>query len=86
MLHPYEATAEQSAEQWVSAAEKWSGGFDALIHCAGVLHQTPLLFLDHQQEVGSGCVDQCHKPWRLTRAAWLHLVATGRGVSRCWCP
>ena len=80
MLHPYEATAEQSAEQWVSAAENWSGGFDALVHCAGVLHQTPLLFLDQQQEE----LDQLWSvnvmgPWRLTRAAWPQLIATGQG-------
>ena len=80
MLHPYEATAEQAAEQWVSAAETWSGGFDALVHCAGVLHQTPLLFLDQQQEE----LDQLWSvnvmgPWRLTRAAWPQLIATGQG-------
>ena len=80
MLHPYEATAEQAAEQWVSAAEQWSGGFDALVHCAGVLHQTPLLFLDQQeQELEQLWSVNVMGPWRLTRAAWPQLMATGQG-------
>lgn len=80
MLHPYEATAEQAAEQWVSAAEQWSGGFDALVHCAGVLHQTPLLFLDQQeQELEQLWSINVMGPWRLTRAAWPQLMATGQG-------
>ena len=80
MLHPYEATAEKAAEQWVSAAEQWSGGFDALVHCAGVLHQTPLLFLDQQeQELEQLWSVNVMGPWRLTRAAWPQLVATGQG-------
>ena len=80
MLHPYEATAEQAAEQWVAAAEQWSGGFDALVHCAGVLHQTPLLFLDQQeQELEQLWSINVMGPWRLTRAAWPQLMATGQG-------
>jgi len=80
MLHPYEATAEKAAEQWVSAAEQWSGGFDALVHCAGVLHQTPLLFLDQQeQELEQLWSINVMGPWRLTRAAWPQLMATGQG-------
>ena len=80
MLHPYEATAEKAAEQWFSAAEQWSGGFDALVHCAGVLHQTPLLFLDQQeQELEQLWSINVMGPWRLTRAAWPQLMATGQG-------
>ena len=44
------------------------------------MHQTPLLFLDQQQEE----LDQLWSvnvmgPWRLTRAAWPQLIATGQG-------
>lgn len=80
MVHPYDAASADTAEAWVRATIAWAGGFDALIHCAGVLHPTPLLFSDAQvAELDALWSINVMGPWRLTRAAWPHLVASGQG-------
>lgn len=77
-LVPYDATEPETAARWVAAAQSWSGGFDALIHCAGVWLSTPLLFTDAQ----TGDPEHLLRvnlmgPWWLTRAAWPQLAAHG---------
>lgn len=80
MLHSYDAASVDTADAWVRATIAWAGGFDALIHCAGVLHRTPLLFSDEQgAELDALWTINVMGPWRLTRAAWPHLVASGEG-------
>jgi len=80
MVHPYDAASADTAEAWVRATIAWAGGFDALIHCAGVLHRTPLLFSDAQvAELDALWSINVMGPWILTRAAWPHLVASGQG-------
>ena len=77
-LVPYDAEDPETATAWVAKALERFGGFDALIHSAGLLLPTPLLFSDAQ----------CHEPekllrvnlmghWWLTRAAWPTLIAHG---------
>ena len=80
MVHPYEASSSASATTWVDAATAWAGGFDAVIHCAGVLHRTPLLFSDEQEsDLEALWSINVRGPWTLTRAAWPHLIASGQG-------
>ena len=45
----YDASQPEQATSLVDAATSWAGGVDALIHCAGILHRTPLLFEDGQE-------------------------------------
>ena len=65
MLHPYDAITEQAAEQWVSAAENWSGGLmpwsTVRAYCI-----RPSAVLDQQQEELDQLWSSVMGPWRLT--------------------
>ena len=78
--HPYDAADPASAAGLVEATTAWRGGLDAVIHCAGILHRTPLLFEDGE-EVALEQLWQINLmgPWWLTRAAWPHLKHSGEG-------
>ena len=80
LLHAYDASDPGSAETWVSATDRHWGGIDTVIHCAGILHRTPLLFADgEEQQLDELWAINVKGPWWLTRAAWSHLVASGHG-------
>ena len=80
LLHRYDAEDPASAASWVQASVEHFGGFDSLIHCAGVLTRTPLLFADGQEaEVERLWRVNLMGPWWLTRAAWPQLAAHGQG-------
>ena len=78
--HPYDAKDPASAETWVaSTLDRW-GEIDTLIHCAGILHRTPLLFEEgDEQQLDELWAVNVKGPWWLTRAAWPFLVASGHG-------
>ena len=77
---PYDAADAGAADALVSSTENQWGGFDSLIHCAGCLHRTPLLF-DVAEEVELEELWRINLmgPWRLTRAAWPLLQRSGHG-------
>ncbi len=80
MSCPYDARVPENAQRVVEATLNRFGSLDTLIHCAGILHRTPLLFSDEQRSEP----DELWKvnvmgPWWLTRAAWSALVDSGRG-------
>lgn len=76
----YDAADASAAEALVTAAEKRWGGMDTLIHCAGCLHRTPLLFDDAAEaELEELWRINLMGPWRLTRAAWPLLKRSGQG-------
>lgn len=80
LLQRYDAEDPASAESWVEATAAWAGHVDALVHCAGILRRTPLLFSDgEQQDIEALWRVNVMGPWWLTRAAWPHLVRSGRG-------
>ena len=78
--HAYDATNPASADAWVgSTVHRW-GSIDTLIHCAGILHRTPLLFADsEEQQLDELWAINVKGPWWLTRAAWPYLVTSGHG-------
>ena len=76
----YDASQPEQATSLVDAATSWAGGVDALIHCAGILHRTPLLFEDGQEaELEELWRVNVMGPWWLTRSAWPHLRSCGHG-------
>ena len=80
LIHPYEAQDPSSAAAWVDATVRWSGGIDTLIHCAGILRSTPLLFADgDESDLNDLWQINVMGPWWLTRAAWKSLSASGQG-------
>ena len=78
--YPYDASDPASAKAWVEATvNKW-GEIDTLIHCAGILHRTPLLFADHEEhDLDELWAINVKGPWWLTRAAWPFLETSGHG-------
>jgi NAD(P)-dependent dehydrogenase (short-subunit alcohol dehydrogenase family) len=79
-LVPYEANDPEAADHWVTAAVDCFGGFDSLIHSAGVWLPTPLLFADEQSHEPEQLLrTNVMGPWWLTRAAWPQLVGHGDG-------
>ena len=79
-VFPYEASDPASAQTWVEAAVAHFGGFDTVVHCAGVFSRVPLLFDEAQQaEIEQLWQVNVMGPWWLTRAAWPQLAAHGEG-------
>lgn len=80
LIHPYEAQDPGSASAWVDATARWSGNFDTLIHCAGILRPTRLLFEDGEEaDLNDLWQTNVMGPWWLTRAAWSFLSSSGQG-------
>jgi NAD(P)-dependent dehydrogenase (short-subunit alcohol dehydrogenase family) len=80
LLHPYEASDPASAAAWVQGSTAQFGGFDSVIHCAGLFSRAPLLFADGQEaEIERLWRVNLMGPWWLTRAAWPQLAAHGQG-------
>ena len=76
--HRYDAFEPDSATRWVDATVARWGGFDTLIHCAGILRTTPLLFEDgEEKELDDLWRVNVMGPWWLTRAAWTQLEISG---------
>ena len=77
---PYDAADAASADALVSGTENHWGGFDSLIHCAGCLHRTRLLFdAAEEEDLEELWRVNLMGPWRLTRAAWPLLQRSGQG-------
>ena len=78
--HFYDARDPASADAWVEATLKTWGQVDTLIHCAGILRRTPLLFADgEERDLDDLWSVNVMGPWWLTRAAWPSLSDSGRG-------
>lgn len=76
----YDARDPADAERAVQAVHQAFGRLDTLIHCAGILRSTPLLFSDAQADEPDELWGVNVKgPWWLTRAAWPALVASQTG-------
>ena len=76
----YDARVPADAQRLVEKALGHFGSLDSLIHCAGILRRTPLLFSEQERSEP----DELWKvnvmgPWWLTRAAWPALVESGQG-------
>ncbi|MEX1322947.1 MAG: SDR family oxidoreductase, partial [Synechococcaceae cyanobacterium] len=84
LIQPYEASAgdgdPRGPRAWVEAtAERW-GGIDAVVHCAGVFSRVGLRFADGEEDEIARVLDvNLMGPWRLSRAAWPLLAASGDG-------
>ena len=74
----YDAKEPEAARRWVDSAQQHFGGFDSVIHCAGIHRSTPLLFSEAQRDEPDELLKvNLMGPWWLTRAAWPQLVAHG---------
>ena len=80
MLCPYAAEDPAAAQAWVEATNEHFGGFDSVIHSAGIFSRVPLLFEESEQpEIAHTINVNLMGPWWLTRAAWPQLASHGEG-------
>ena len=80
LLCPYEAEDPEAARAWVEATINHFGGFDSVIHSAGIFSRVPLLFEPGEdQEIAHTINVNLMGPWWLTRAAWPQLASHGEG-------
>jgi NAD(P)-dependent dehydrogenase (short-subunit alcohol dehydrogenase family) len=79
-IQRYEARETGSAAAWVAASQQHFGGFDTLIHSAGVFSRVGLLYGDDEaSEIETLWQVNVLGPWQLSRAAWPALAASGDG-------
>ncbi len=84
LVHPYEALSVDAAadgpETWLAATLARWGGVEAVIHCAGIFSRLGLCCGPEDDEEIRTVLDvNLIGPWRLSRAAWPHLAASGDG-------
>ncbi|MCP9888505.1 SDR family NAD(P)-dependent oxidoreductase [Cyanobium sp. ATX 6A2] len=84
LIHPYEAGAgdadPRGPRAWVDATVARWGGIDALVHCAGVFSRVGLRFAAGEEAEIARVLDvNLMGPWRLSRAVWPLLAASGDG-------
>ena len=80
LLHPYDAEAPAAADAWVQASTAHFGGFDSVIHSAGIFSRAGVLFeAGQEEEINRTMAVNLMGPWWLTRAAWPQLAAHGEG-------
>ena len=80
LLCPYAAEDPAAAQTWVEATSNYFGGFDSVIHNAGIFSRVPLLFEESEQpEIAHTINVNLMGPWWLTRAAWPQLASHGEG-------
>ena len=80
LRHSYEAQDPESASAWVKATLTRWGRIDGLIHCAGILRSTPLVFsAGEERDLDDLWNVNVMGPWWLTRAAWSELCQSGEG-------
>ena len=81
LLHPYDAEDPAAAEAWVQASIEHFGGFDSVVHSAGIFSRAGVLFEPGQEEeINRTMAVNLMGPWWLTRAAWPQLAAHGEGL------
>ncbi len=78
LVHPFEATEPASATAWVEATVDRFGRIDAIVNNAGIM--IPKTVIDSDEAELDAVLDVNVKgPWRLARAAWPYLAASGQG-------
>lgn len=80
LLQPYAAEDPAAAQAWVDSTIEHFGGFDSVIHSAGIFSRVPLLFEPSEEhEIAHTMNVNLMGPWWLTRAAWPQLASHGEG-------
>jgi len=84
LIQAYEASAgdgdPRGPRAWVEATTARWGGVDAVVHGAGVFSRVGLRFADgEEEEINRVLAVNLMGPWRLSRAVWPQLVASGDG-------
>ena len=74
MVHPYEATDKKSSKEWIKRTVDNFKSIDTIIHCAGILNRTNLIFDDNEiKDIEDLWKVNVMGPWILTKDAWKYL-------------
>ena len=74
ILHTYDATVKDSSKEWVENTVKKFKTIDTIIHCAGILKKTNLIFNDSEmKDIEYLWKVNVMGPWILTKDAWEYL-------------
>ena len=74
LVHFYDAIDKKSSKRWVEKTVEAFGGIDTIIHCAGILKRTNLIFSENEmQDIEELWKINVLGPWILTRDAWKYL-------------
>ena len=74
IVHKYEATDKDSSREWVTNTVQTFGEIDTIIHCAGILKKTNLIFDDNEmKDIEYLWKVNVMGPWILTKDAWKYL-------------
>ncbi len=74
IVHTYDATDKDSSKKWVENTVKTFGKINTIIHCAGILKKTSLIFNDNEiKDIEYLWKVNVLGPWILTKDAWKYL-------------
>ncbi len=74
LVNKYDATDKDSSNKWVKNTVKIFKNIDTIIHCAGILKRTKLLFNDEEiQDIEEIWKVNVMGPWILTKDAWEYI-------------
>ena len=80
IVHKYDATVKNSSKSWVESTVKTFKHIDTIIHCAGILKRTSLIFNDDEmQDIEDIWKVNVMGPWILTKDAWKYLSMSNSG-------
>ncbi len=80
IVHNYNAIDNQSSKDWLNKTVSTFKGVDTLIHCAGILKKTKLIFKDDElADIEDIWKVNVMGPWLLTRNAWKYLSMNKSG-------
>jgi len=75
LVQAYDATDQNSSKEWVEKTVKTFKNIDTIIHCAGILKRTNLLFNDNEmKDIEDLWKVNVMGPWILTKYAWKYLA------------
>tara|TARA_Y100001968_G_scaffold156662_1_gene143088 strand:- start:3 stop:716 length:714 start_codon:yes stop_codon:yes gene_type:complete len=74
LVNYYDAIDQKSSKQWVERTVATFNNIDTLIHCAGILKRTNLIFNDNEiHDIENLWKINVMGPWILTKDAWDYL-------------
>ena len=75
IVHKYDAIDIKSPKQWIKTTVNTFKSIDTLIHCAGILKRTNLIFNDDEvKDIEELWKVNVMGPWILTKDAWKYLT------------
>jgi len=80
LVHTYDAIDKTSSKEWVKRTIKTFKNIDTIIHCAGIIKRTNLIFNDDEiKDIEHLWKINVMGPWILTKDVWKYLSMSNAG-------